>query len=109
VKIFAIGSILRRGAFEKGARMSFGKWVLAAGLLIALASLSACVSTSERSPQTTWVKPNATAADLEQDRNACLYDAHKTAPYAAPNSLPVLNLAIECLESKGWALVPVGQ
>jgi outer membrane murein-binding lipoprotein Lpp len=89
--------------------MSFGKCVLGAGLLLTLVYLSGCVSENQRSLQTTWVKPNATAADLERDRNACLYDAHKAAPYAAPNSLPVLNLAIECLKSKGWALVPIGQ
>lgn len=72
-------------------------------------TLTACVSmaTREGAP-TMWVKPGSTNADLVQDRNACIYDAHKAAPYAAPDSLPVINLAIECLKSKGWRLVPVG-
>lgn len=76
-------------------------------LAIGLAVLGGCVPIGGREdPPMMWVKPGAARADLIGDRSACLYDAHKAAPYAAPDSLPVLNLAIECLKSKGWQLVP---
>lgn len=78
-------------------------------LAIGLVVLGGCAPISGREdPPMMWVKPGAARADLIGDRNACLYDAHKAAPYVAPDSLPVLNLAIECLESKGWRLVPAG-
>lgn len=74
-------------------------------LAIGLAALGGCapMGVRQEAPMV-WVKSGASSADLAIDRNACVYDAHKAAPYAAPNSLPVLNLAIECLESKagGW-------
>lgn len=77
---------------------------------LALVALSGCVSTpAYDQPQMMWTRPNSSNADLVQDRQGCIYEAQKAAPYARPDSLPVLNLAIECLKSKGWQLVPATQ